>query len=82
MGKVIMRCSTTLLSLGVVVGNISLASATAIREHEIKRAACNQDNVLRALEANAGAASPFCSSYIGIPVYTVYKPIPGSTFVL
>ena len=39
-----------------------------------RRAACNQDNVLRALEANAASATPFCSSYLNIPVKTVEVP--------
>lgn len=77
-----MRCNALVLFLGVIASRASLVSATAIPEHEIKRTVCHEDDVLRALSANAGAASPFCSSYIGIPVYTVYKPLPGSTFVL
>ena len=50
--------------------------------HDFKRAACNEDNVLRALQSAGAAASTFCSSYIGIPVKTVYKDLPGVTPVM
>ena len=49
---------------------------------ELKRAACNSDNVLRALQSAGAAASTFCSSYIGIPVKTVYTHVPGVTPVM
>lgn len=43
------------------------------------RAVCNSDNVLRALKANSASASPFCSTYIHIPVSTVFKSVAGVT---
>lgn len=47
------------------------------RAHELKRAACTSDNVLSALKSAGATASTFCSSYIGIPVKTVYTDVPG-----
>lgn len=44
-----------------------------------QRAACNADNVLRALRANSVAATHFCSDYIHIPVVTVLKSVPSVT---
>ncbi|MCJ1260264.1 hypothetical protein MMC22_000124 [Lobaria immixta] len=44
-----------------------------------QRAACNADNVLRALRANSVAATHFCSDYIHIPVVTVFKSVPSIT---
>lgn len=49
---------------------------------ELKRAACASDNVLRALQHAGATASSFCSSYIGIPVKTVYTRVPGVTPVM
>ena len=43
------------------------------------RAACNSDNVLRALKANSASASPFCSSFIDIPGTTIFKSVAGVT---
>lgn len=50
--------------------------------HELKRAACTTDSVLRALQSAGPTASTFCSSYIGIPVKTVYTDVPGVTAVM
>ncbi|KAL8707616.1 MAG: hypothetical protein Q9220_007403 [cf. Caloplaca sp. 1 TL-2023] len=41
------------------------------------RAVCNSDNVLRALQANRASATPFCSSFIDIPVSTIFKSVAG-----
>ena len=44
-----------------------LAVRAAPAPHEVQeRAACNQDNVLRALLANSAVATKFCSTYINI----------------
>ena len=40
--------------------------ARAIPYRAEERAACNQDNVLRALLANGAGATGFCSEYINI----------------
>ena len=40
--------------------------ARAVPHMVQERAACNQDNVLRALLANAADATGFCSTYINI----------------
>ena len=73
----------TLLGLvGPIAGEPVGRDSSVQQAHELKRAACNSDNVLRALK-NAGAtASSFCSSYIGIPVKTVYTHVPGVTPVM
>lgn len=44
-----------------------------------QRAACNADNVLRALRANSVDATRFCSDYIHIPVVTVFKSVKRVT---
>ncbi|KAL8768897.1 MAG: hypothetical protein Q9209_004951 [Squamulea sp. 1 TL-2023] len=46
--------------------------------HE-KRIVCNQDNVLRALQANSANASPFCVTFAHIPIPTTTVPVPGVT---
>ena len=38
---------------------------------ELEKRACYADNELRALQANAASASPFCISFIHIPTKTV-----------
>lgn len=43
----------------------------------VERAICNSDNVLRALQANSASATPFCSSFIDIPVKTIFKSVAG-----
>ncbi|KAI9863057.1 MAG: hypothetical protein M1824_000745 [Vezdaea acicularis] len=43
------------------------------------RAACNADNLLRALRANAAAATPFCRTFIGIGTITKTTSPPGVT---
>lgn len=65
-----------------IAGEPAMRGRSNLQAHEVKRAACTSDNVLRALQ-NAGAtASSFCSSYIGIPVKTVYTHVPGVTPVM
>lgn len=65
-----------------IAGEPAVRGRSAFQPHELKRAACASDNVLRALQ-NAGAtASSFCSSYIGIPIKTVYTHVPGVTPVM
>lgn len=44
-----------------------------------QRAACNADNVLRALRSNSVDATQFCSDYIHIPVVTVFESVKGVT---
>ena len=65
-----------------IAGEPAVQGRSVFEAHGLKRAACASDNVLRALQ-NAGAtASSFCSSYIGIPVKTVYTHVPGVTPVM
>ena len=40
----------------------------------VEKRACNQDNVLRALEANMASATRFCTSYINLAAKTVEVP--------
>lgn len=49
-----------------------------VGSHE-KRLVCNQDNVLRALQANSAAASPFCVTFGHIPIPTITVPVKGVT---
>ncbi|KAI4192483.1 MAG: hypothetical protein LQ350_008636 [Teloschistes chrysophthalmus] len=44
-----------------------------------KRLVCSQDNVLRALQANSAAASPFCVTFGHIPIPTITVPVRGVT---
>ena len=67
-----------LLGLVSPIASEPAVRGRSIREvHELKRAACASDNVLRALQNAGAAASSFCSSYIGIPVKTAYTHVPG-----
>ena len=43
------------------------------------RAACTTDAVLKALKSNSVSASPFCSSYVHVPVTTTFKSVKGVT---
>lgn len=71
------------LSFVALLGLVGLIAGEPIQQaHELKRAACNSDNVLRALQNAGTTASSFCSSYIGIPVKTVYTHVPGVTPVM
>ena len=73
----------TLLGLvASIVGEPAFRGASILQAHELKRAACASDNVLRALQNAGTPASSFCSSYIGIPVKTVYTHVPGVTPVM
>ena len=49
------------------------------RESLEKRLVCNQDNVLRALQANSAAAAPFCVTFGHIPIPTITVPVKGVT---
>lgn len=49
-----------------------------VGSHE-KRLVCNQDNVLRALQANSAAAAPFCVTFGHIPIPTITVPVKGVT---
>ena len=44
-----------------------------------KRLVCNLDNVLRALQSNSAAASPFCLTFGDISIPTKTIPVPGVT---
>ena len=71
------------LSFVAILGSVGLVAGEPIPQaHGLKRAACNSDNVLRALQNAGTTASSFCSSYIGIPVKTVYTHVPGVTPVM
>ncbi len=71
------------LSFLTLLGLVAVGRGSSIPQiHELKRAACNSDNVLRALQHAGASASSFCSSYIGIPVKTVYTDVPGVTPVM
>ncbi len=73
----------TLLGLvAPIAGEPVVRGRANIQAHEFKRAACTSDNVLSALKSAGTAASSFCSSYIGIPVKTVYTHVPGVTPVM
>lgn len=51
-----------------------------VNRHEArKRAACNADNVLRALKANSAAATTFCATFIDVPTVTRTTTAPGIT---
>ena len=43
---------------------------------ELQKRGCNQDNVLRALEAHRVSALAFCSNYNGISTSTVFTVTP------
>ena len=71
------------LSFIALLGCVRIIAGEPIQHaQELKRAACNSDNVLRALQHAGTTASSFCSSYIGIPVKTVYTNVPGVTPVM
>ena len=71
------------LSFVALLGSVQIVAGEPIQQaQELKRAACNSDNVLRALQHAGPTASSFCSSYIGIPVKTVYTNVPGVTPVM
>ncbi|MCJ1223530.1 hypothetical protein MMC12_000172 [Toensbergia leucococca] len=55
---------------------LGIVSASVAAE---KRAACNHDNVLRALSQNAQQASPFCQTYANIPITTTVEPVGTRT---
>ena len=72
----------SLLAVALLGFVAPIAGEPVPQARELKRAACNSDNVLRALQ-NAGApATTFCSSYIDIPVKTVFTHVPGVTPVM
>lgn len=58
----------------------TLSSATALPEAlndaRVVKRGCNQDNVLRALEAHSSDASAFCTSYNQISSSTIYTVTP------
>jgi hypothetical protein len=57
------------VSLSLLVAALPLVFATPLEN----RAACNEDNLLRALEHRYSEAHPFCQSYIGdYGIGTVY----------
>ncbi|MCJ1257540.1 hypothetical protein MMC24_005366 [Lignoscripta atroalba] len=54
--------------------------AQALAEVQVeKRAACNSDNVLRALLARSSSATSFCQTFINIPTATKTISVPGVT---
>ncbi|KAL8708959.1 MAG: hypothetical protein Q9225_007530, partial [Loekoesia sp. 1 TL-2023] len=58
---------------------IENAIATPAELAHEKRLVCNQDNVLRALQANSVAASPFCVTFAHYPIPTTTVPVKGVT---
>lgn len=65
-----------------IAGEPALRGRSIQQAREFKRAACTTDNVLSALRSAGATASAFCSSYLGIPVKTVYTHVPGVTPVI
>ena len=60
-----------------IAPTVSTAIPEALdRGIELQKRGCNQDNVLRALEAHSSDALRFCSYYNHIPTLTVYTVTP------
>jgi hypothetical protein len=56
----------------ILISLVSLARATPAQKLD-KRTGCAQDNLLNAFSHRAAHASPYCSSYLSIPLTsTVY----------
>ena len=73
----ILKTFLPLLVAGATATPNNLAQL-GVGSHE-KRLVCNQDNVLRALEANSAAASPFCVTFGHIHIPTITVPVKGVT---
>ena len=71
------RALLILLVAGATATPDNLAQL-GVESHE-KRLVCNQDNVLRALQANSAAAAPFCVTFAHIPIPTITIPVKGVT---
>lgn len=80
--QIFLPCVALLSLFGPTTGEPIVRGGSIQQAHEVKRAACNSDNVLRALQHAGTTASSFCSSYIGIPVKTIYTEVPGVTPVM
>ena len=80
--QISLLCVALLSLVGPITGEPIVRGGPVQQAHEVKRAACNSDNVLRALQHAGTTASSFCSSYIGIPVKTIYTEVPGVTPVM
>ena len=80
-----MQISQSFQALLFLVSIIAVNARAGIGSTEEKRAACNEDNVLRALQhtasSNASQATSLCESLIlyGVPAVTVVPPPGGNT---
>ena len=72
-----LRVFLAVLVLGAT-GTPNNLAQVGVGSHE-KRLVCNQDNVLRALQANSAVAAPFCVTFGHIPIPTITVPVKGVT---